>query len=698
MKNDMVKQDRYSFDHTYQERISFLMGRDREMICALYIDVTNDSLLNVLIKDQNDVEHRFEPDNVKDKDIRSWLSKNIYSYMVFQWEKDEFRALFNRETLLRKYDEGDTYFRFSHCYNSQNMKNMKNMMYDVEVSVFCNPYSGNIESFVIWKDDTRNYIDTEIRKILYQKDYRDFSLIDVRCRNIYFRTHNFTKIDVETETTLAYDDVVNQTLSQRIAPKSKREYAKCTKLDYIVDRLELADQYSFRVYNVMHDIERYSYYWFDRERQIILCTVDDMTVEMENDSVTGALSRDGFVHRAGDILKRNPDRDFAVLYFNMQRFKTVNELFGYEVGDNVLRSAADVLQNSFLKPLALGRLEADRFAALVDVNDLDFERLPELLHGYHSQGNINMDIYGRCGVYYVDKSSRLKVSDMCDRANLAKSYISNQYVKPYAVFNEQMSEDYDQTSQVLIKLDEAISNGDILVYYQPIYEAQTRSIIGGEALARWNWEQSGIMLPGKFIPALEENGYITKLDTFIYNSICEFLNKRSAVGLPLPKVTVNLSRMDLMDKNIMNAILDGARNSKMLKEYICCEITESAYAAISSIGNKFLAGLREEGVILLLDDFGSGISSFSTIRDYDFNVVKLDMGFTKKLRDSNKNRNIVIAVIEMVHRLGMRVLAEGVETAEQADFLEAHGCDLFQGYYFSKPVSEDEFVKLFDSK
>ena len=101
---------------------------------------------------------------------------------------------------------------------------------------------------------------------------------------------------------------------------------------------------------------------------------------------------------------------------------------------------------------------------------------------------------------------------------------------------------------------------------------------------------------------------------------------------------------------------------------------------------------------LLLDDFGSGISSFSTICDYDFNVVKLDMGFMKKLRESNKNRNIVIAIIEMVHRLGMRVLAEGVETAEQADFLEAHGCDFFQGYYFSKPVSEDEFVKLFDSK
>ncbi len=693
MKNDMGKQDKYNFDHTYQERINFLMSRDREMICALYIDVTDGRLLNVLAKSDSSGDYRIEEDEIRNEDTKVWLRENIYPYMVYDDEREEFCSVFNREALLKNHDAGDTYFRFRHCYKSD-MGRKK--MYDVEISVFCNPYSGHVESFAIWKDDTRNYIDTEIRKILYQKDYRDLSLIDVDSRLIYYRTHNFTKIDVETETSLAYDDVVRTTLAERIAPKSRREYEKCTKLDHIMDRLDLADQYSFRVYNVFHDVERYSYYWFDSERKIILCTVDDMTVEMENDSVTGALSRDGFLRRSEEILKRNPYRDFAMLYFNMQRFKTVNEIFGYEAGDSVLRSASDTIQNSFLKPLAFGRLEADRFVALADVENLDLERLPELLHGYYAKGNIHMDIYGRCGVYYIEKNTGLKVSEMCDRAKIVKSYITNQYVKPYAVFNEQMSEDYDQTSRVLIKLDESINNNDILVYYQPIYDAVSRKIVGGEALARWNWEEKGIMLPGKFIPALEENGYITKLDTFIYKTICDLLNKRADAGLSIPKITVNLSRMDLMDRNITDMILDNARNSEIMRRNICCEITESAYAAISSLGNNFLADLSREGVTLLLDDFGSGISSFSTIRDYDFNVVKLDMGFTRKLGESKKNRNIVIAIIEMVHRLGMKVLAEGVETAEQAEFLELHGCDYFQGYYFSKPVPVDEFTELFD--
>lgn len=693
MKNDMVKQDKYSFDHTYQERINFLMSREREMICALYIDVTESRLLNVMARDSENDEYSMRENDVKDENIASWLTKNIYSYMAYEEEEEEFRRLFNRGSLIQKHDAGDTYFRFKHCYLNEHGRKR---MYDVEVSVFCNPYSGHVEAFAIWKDETRSYLDAEIRKILYQKDYRDLSLIDAGTGNIYFRTHNFTKMDVETEKTLGYYDVVKRTLDSRIAPKSRREYEKCTKLDYIADRLSIADQYSFRVYNIYHDIERYSYFWFDRDKHIILCTVDDMTVEMEHDSVTGALSREGFLHRAEEIIKRNSDIDFAILYFNMQRFKTVNEIFGYEAGDNVLRSATDAIQNSFLKPLAFGRLEADRFIALVNADNLDLDRLPELLQGYYAKGNMHIDIYGRCGVYYVDKEAGLKVSEMCDRAKLAKSYISNQYVKPYAVFNEQMSEDYDQTSRVLIKLDEAINNNDILVYYQPIYDAAARSIIGGEALARWSWEDKGIMLPGKFIPALEENGYITKLDTFIYKSICRFLNDRSEAGLALPKITVNLSRMDLMDKNIMNMILDGARKSEMIKTNICYEITESAYAAISSLGNKFLEGLSVEGVTLLLDDFGSGISSFSTIRDYDFNVVKLDMGFTRKLGESKKNRNIVIAIIDMVHRLGMKVLAEGVETEEQVKFLEEHGCDFFQGYYFSKPVPADEFVRMLD--
>lgn len=181
-----------------------------------------------------------------------------------------------------------------------------------------------------------------------------------------------------------------------------------------------------------------------------------MTKELETDSVTGALNREGFVHKAENIIKNNPDKDFALLYFNIQKFKAINDLYGYAAGDTVLHQAVNILQISFLKPLAISRIEADRFVVLVDKNNLDFEKLTSILHRVYDKDGMKVDIYVRCGIYYIPKDTDLSVSDMCDRAKLAKLYIPNQYVQPYAIFNEDMKYDYEQRSLALIQLDDAI--------------------------------------------------------------------------------------------------------------------------------------------------------------------------------------------------------------------------------------------------
>lgn len=149
---------------------------------------------------------------------------------------------------------------------------------------------------------------------------------------------------------------------------------------------------------------------------------------METDSVTGALNRTGFFHKVRKILEGNPEQDYAIAYFNIQRFKTVNDLFGYEAGDALLKRAAEILAVSFLKPLAVGRLEADRFTVFTKKKDMDLERLPELLHRTYSRGELKLDLYGKCGVFFIPRHSSLSVSDMCDRAKLAKSTITNQFV------------------------------------------------------------------------------------------------------------------------------------------------------------------------------------------------------------------------------------------------------------------------------
>ena len=287
------------------------------------------------------------------------------------------------------------------------------------------------------------------------------------------------------------------------------------------------------------------------------------TKMMETDSVTEALNRTGFFHRVRKFLESNPEQDYTIAYFNIQRFKTVNDLFGYEEGDALLRRAANTLAVSFLNPLAVARLEADRFVVLTKKKDMDLERLPELLHGTYNKGAIKLDIYGKCGVYFIPRHCSLSVSDMCDRAKLAKSTISNQFVQPYAVFSEQMRADYEQRSIALLHLEDALKSGEIKVYYQPIHAARTGKIVLAEALTRWFSCEFGSISPAKFIPVLEESGYITRLDSFVYHTVYELLEKRQKEGKRNVDIDVNLSRMDLMDKNIMDSILNDVKTSEL---------------------------------------------------------------------------------------------------------------------------------------
>ena len=189
--------------------------------------------------------------------------------------------------------------------------------------------------------------------------------------------------------------------------------------------------------------------------------------------------------------------------------------------------------------------------------------------------------------------------------------------------------------------------------------------------------------PAKFILVLEESGHITRLDSFVYHTVYELLEKRQKEGKRNVDIDVNLSRMDLMDKNIMDSILNDVKTSELSRGSISYEITESAYAGISEAGNRFLEEMHAAGAKLLVDDF---------------DILKLDMGFVRNIGLNRKNNNIIISLIEFAHRLDLKVIAEGVETKEQADFLRENGCDYFQGYYFSRPMPQEEFEALLDEQ
>lgn len=535
----------------------------------------------------------------------------------------------------------------------------------------------------------------KIWNILCSEHYKALGLLDLREHQITFPVlygkSNLWREDAK----YPYEKVLEEMVEKWVAPSFQDTFRSCASADTIRENMNVIGKYSFQVFNKMDQIECGTYYWFDKEREIVLVAVDDRREELERDPVTGALSRDGYMHHAAQILKENDKGRFAVLYFNISRFKAINDMFGYETGDLLLRQGMNAIRTSYLKPVLLARMEADHFVALVEKKNLDYSRLTELLHSVYQKGNLKVDIYGRCGIYLIPEDCTLTVSEMNDRAKLAKTEIRNQYVQPYAVFQEEIKENYEQNSIAIGQIEDAIRNEEIQVYYQPIYDAHTEKIVSAEALARWNSEEHGMILPGKFIPALEESGHITLLDTCIHQKVNEFLEKRKEQGQPTVKIAMNLSRMDLMDETIMKRILGSVQNSDEQKQ-MSFEITESAYTNISSFGMNFLKTLHNGGTAILMDDFGSGVSSFSTIQEYEFDILKLDMGFTRKIGTNPKNDSIIISVIDLAHRLDMRVIAEGVETREQADFLKANGCDYFQGYYFSRPVPQKEFEQLLE--
>lgn len=660
----------------YNNQIHFLI-QEKNIVYGLCIDLTTDE---VIARVDRYLKLSFFENQ---KDINDWLKKKIYKYMSYPDEVIEIEKIVNRTNLLNKYIKGHKNFSLRHYFL------WNNEIYHccLNVYLFDNPINQHIQGYLFWQNDIENYIDSKITDILYKNYYKSLALVDVQHQNVYLRLNNFDSTNKYEKQYLDYKRVIEYLSIHQVSPNYQEQFLKLSSLSNLKENMNYLGHYSFKVFNENNKIERYTYYWFDQEKEILLCVIDDMTRELEIDSVTGSYTREGFFNRVSEILRRNSTQDFAIMYFNAVDFKVINDLYGSEAGDRILRGLVNYLQDSFLKPITVARIVADQFALLVHQQNIEYEKLPTFLKYSYKDKAIRIDVYGKCGIYIIPKNTKQSILDMCDRAKLAKKYISNRYLKPYAVYNEKMKSDYEERSMSLIQLDEAIKNKEFQVYYQPIYDAQTEKIVSAEALVRWHSPTNGVILPSKFIPALEESGYITILDTYVYQSVQEFMEKECQ-DIPI-KISINLSRMDLMNQNIMNLILENERN-----QHINYEVTESVYSSLSVNANDFLSKLRQRGNMILVDDFGSGVSSLSAIRDFEFDIIKIDIGFVRNIGHSQSNDSILASLIEMIHRLGMKVVAEGVETKEQLDFLKGHGCDFIQGFYFSKPLTKNDFKKI----
>ncbi|MGN0367424.1 MAG: EAL domain-containing protein [Wujia sp.] len=390
---------------------------------------------------------------------------------------------------------------------------------------------------------------------------------------------------------------------------------------------------------------------------------------------------------ASQLMQQYPDKEFALIQFDIAKFKVINEQYGEAVGDEILNYIIHTLAIVCREDQLAVRLTADVFMVLTPYEDekdiLTFiHKLEKALSGYKS---IPYTLY--FGVNYVkDKQGNLRKYG--DGAAFARQSIKGNALKNIAFFRDDMKQKAKKRKFIEDHMQEALDAGEFVMYLQPKFSISTKKLIGAEALVRWDSPKYGLIAPNEFIPSFEQNGFIVNMDTYIWEKACKVLREWMDKGYDLVPISVNMSRRHLTTGNYLEVLDSLIAKYGIEKKYLEIELTETVDDVQTA---DAINALKNQGYVLLMDDFGSGYSSLNTLKDTMFDVVKMDRFFLKDFIDSERGKKIVEHTIQMTKAIGLDMIAEGVETEEQAEFLSSCGCDKAQGFYYAKPMPVEDF-------
>ena len=436
----------------------------------------------------------------------------------------------------------------------------------------------------------------------------------------------------------------------------------------------------------------------------VLLTITDLGEETsgvqqarDKDALTGLLTQEAFCREVERAVERAPglaaDGGFAMVYFNVLRFKAINDLFGMEAGDRLLAFIGRTL-SQYLRADEIGcRISSDRFAAFISTGEDGVQRLIDRLLGEVAGYDLPFETTINAGVYTTNAQA-LTADAMIDRATLALSSIKGSYTVKYRYFTESLRKEMLSEHEMVGTIAAALSERQFIVYYQPQYNHSTGMLVGAEALVRWAHPERGLISPGNFIPAFEKNGFVTTLDLYVFEHACMLLRRCMERGLPTVPVAVNVSRYDVFEPDFVSKLETIRARHGVPAKYLRLELTESAFIGGAKHTEQAIRQMHECGYTVEMDDFGSGYSSLNVLKDTDVDCFKLDMEFLADGEGGHKGGTILSSVVRMAKWLGIEVIAEGVETVQQADFLRSIGCDCVQGYLYAAPMEEERYIRL----
>ena len=417
---------------------------------------------------------------------------------------------------------------------------------------------------------------------------------------------------------------------------------------------------------------------------------------MNTDINTGVANQNSLMYYAVNLIKNGRIGDYTGIFFNIHNFKYVNKVFDYSQGDVILRNYAQMVKSYLDSDEEIARLGGDNFVVICrNENASDFISKIKDVHMSHEFRSVKREIQlgvtaGIACLEGVDKPREVMA-----RTSIAYQAARKTGAGSIVVYTKEIQKHLMDDQEILAAFPQALAAGEFVVYYQPKVRTRDSKIGGAEALIRWYFK-GNIVSPGEFIPILEKDGSICRLDFYVLDKVCAFLKKLREEGQDYLKISVNFSRCHMENKHLAEDIVAVIDKHGVPHKYIEVELTESEdfkdYEEISRLVNK----LKLNDIATSIDDFGTGYSSLNMLRLAEIDLLKIDRSFVQMDEEfERKFRDIVMLknIVRMAKELGIQIVAEGVETKEQYEYLSTTGCDMMQGYYFDKPLPEDEFIK-----
>lgn len=416
---------------------------------------------------------------------------------------------------------------------------------------------------------------------------------------------------------------------------------------------------------------------------------------LEHDSLTGLYTFQKFCRNAKEMLEANPDKKFTLIRLDVERFKMINNFHGSEEGDRLLVYLAQIVDKYWKKVdcAVYGRMEGDIFG-------ICFPSDEKRVKGFSSEVRKKLKEY-RAGYYletamgiYDIKDNNMDMKNILACAAIAARQCKGQYMVHEGRYTAELGERIVREQKIINEMDYALQAGEFVVYFQPKYELNHYTPSGAEALVRWKKPDGTVIPPDEFIPVFERNGFIVKLDYYVWEKVCQFIKRSLDHTGDSEAISVNVSRVNLYNPDFLKSLVNLVEKYKIPPKYLNLELTESVFSEDAKVMQNAVDYLHKAGFTIMMDDFGSGYSSLNVLKDIDLDVLKIDMRFLSKGTIEDRGEKILEAVIKMAESLEMTVIAEGVEEEKQVKMLKRLGCNYIQGFYFAKPMPKEEYVKL----